>query len=1258
PEAFDPSLIRLADIDGSGTVDIIYLGRSKFACWMNLGGNSLSLSPFEADPFPEVHDAAHVTVADLLGNGVSCIVWSGSLPRHGGAALRYIDLMDGRKPHVMILSRNNMGREVRLEYQPSTRYYLEDRLADRPWATKLHFPVHCVSKTETRDLVTGTLFSTSYKYHHGYYDHAEREFRGFGMVEQTDTEEFEHWERSGASNIVSKTLHQPPMLTRSWFHTGAFTDQETILDQFATEYWHEEMKRRGFAASFAEPLLPPSRVEAAPGLDPSLVSRLSAGEWREALRACKGMPLRTEVFALDAPDAAEGSEELKTQLTPYSVSTHSCRIELLQPRGGNRHAVFAVLESEAVRFHYERKPEDPRMAHTLNISVDQWGNVLESASVVYPRKLADPLLPQETRDAQARTHITFIKNSFTNDITGNDRFRLRRLSETMTYELKGVGKTGELYSVDEFTGILNTATEVAYYQVDAVPSQGAAQKRLVEHVRYLFYNDGLTGPLPLHQLSPQALPYESYQLAFTPALLSDIFGGKVDDALMAEGKFVHSEGDSNWWVRSGAVQYLYGGETSADARSRFFMPVSYTDPFGAVTKVKYYPGIFLFIEETEDALQNRTKVLRFNFRTLAPQQMMDANDNISEALADELGLVKAMAVMGKGSEADELSGLEEFTTPAEEAQVNAFISSAVSTDLMARGRDLLRHASVRFVYDLHRFRASGGKMPCFVAAITREEHFKANANSPLLLSFEYTGGFNQVVMKKAQAPPGPAKKLTVNPDLSYTVSPTDTSASRPQQLRWVGSGRVVMNNKGKPVMQYEPYFSVTHEYEDQKELVETGVTPIYHYDPVGRMVKTELPDGSFSRSEFGAWKQSVYDRNDTAADSEWYHKRFNRLIDAELAAAGKDPAREKIAAEKAALHAGTPATQHLDTLGRVVLMADHNGKDGQGQDQVFLTRTELDIEGNLRSVTDARNNKLLVQKFDLLGNKVYQETADAGERWLLLNIIGSGLRTWDGRGHQFAFGYDILHRPTSKKVIGGDGPAPLDHVYELTVYGEGLPNDKASNFRTKPVTVYDTAGRVATAAFDFKGNPVSATRRFAADYKEIPDWSGADPNNGLEAEEHATLFTYDALNRVRSHSVPGNHTVKPHYNEAGMLHKVQLTGSGVDEWHVSGITYNEKGQREKITYGNGVNTTYFYDRETFRLVRLLTRKQNGDLLQDLNYTFDPVGNITHVEDRNIPEVFFNNQKITGVSSYTYDPLYRLVEATGREHAAQAAFGAE
>jgi len=1259
PQSFNPKLIRLADIDGSGTSDIVYLGKNKFSCWMNLGGNAFSNSPFEIDAFPEIHNQSSVTVTDLLGNGVACIVWSSDLAKGAAASLKYIDLMNGKKPHIMVAYKNNLGKEVSLEYRPSTKFYIEDKVAGKPWITKLHFPVHCVSRTETRETVSGFRFSSSYKYHHGYFDHAEKEFRGFGRMEQTDSEHFEHWVKGNASNIVEQTLHQEPVITKSWFHTGAFLSREKILSQFADEYWYEEMQRQGLPVAHSETALPDARLIVAPGLDPALIDNLSAQEWREALRACKSMSLRSEVFAEDAPLVGATPDQLKKELTPYTVATHNCVIELLQPKGQNKHAVFLVKESEAVTYSYERVTDDPRISHNLNIELDEYGNVLKSASVVYPRALPDITLPAETQAAQNKTFISYVENKFTNDVNATNDYRLRLLSEAKTYELKGVSRANPLFVLSDFDNILTASSEVGYHQVNTNPAAGVSQKRLIEHVRTVFSRDDLTGALPLHNLEKKGLSFESYQLAYTPALLSDIFGSKLTDAqilaLMPAGKFAHSEADDDWWIRSGTIQFIEDAETVADAENRFYVPISYTDPYGAKTKVKYFSDYFLFIEETEDALQNKTKVLSFNMRTLSPRRMQDVNDNISEAIADELGLVKATALFGKGAEADDLTGLDEFTSAAENTLISSFFNAPASDQLVTFGKDLLQHATSRFVYDLDVYEKSGGTKPAVAGSIVREQHFQNNNDSPVQVSFEYSNGLGQVVMKKSQAEPGVAKQVTVNPDGTFSVVETDTAASIPKQLRWIGNGRTVVNNKGKPVKQYEPYFSVTHQYEDLKELVETGVTPLFYYDAAGRMVKTEFPDRTLSRTEFDSWKQIIYDQNDTVLETDWFDLRVNHLIDAELTAAGKDPNREKLAAEKAAKHANTPAAQHFDTLGRAVLQIEHN-KDAADADLFYQTLTDLDLEGNLRSVTDARNNPLMQYKYDMLGNMVYQNSMDAGQRWLIQNIVGNPLRSWDERNHELSFEYDILHRPLSKRVEGGDGAAPLNNLYEKIIYGEALPNPTINNFRTMAVVVYDTSGKLETSAFDFKGSPLSTTKTFAWNYKDVVDWSGANPDALLESETFVSSFEYDALNRITRQTAPDGSMFLPTYSEAGLLEQVQITQNGNTEFHVRNIDYNEKGQRSKIRYGNNVTTNYVYDKETFRLTRLETKKQNNDPLQDLYYTFDPVGNVTHIEDKNIPEVFFNNQKVAGVASYTYDALYRLVEATGREHIGQAIFG--
>ncbi len=1276
PDAYNPSYLRLADIDGSGTSDIVYLGKNKFTCWKNLSGNRFSTIPFEITAFPEIHSQAKITVTDLLGNGIACIVWSSPLAKDAHAPLKYIDLMNSKKPHIMVSYKNNLGKEISLEYTASTKFYIEDKLAGKPWVTKLHFPVHCVSKTITEDKISGYKFISEYKYHHGYYDHPEREFRGFGMVEQIDAETFEHWQKSGATNSTDVTVHQEPVVSKTWNHTGAFLQKDKILHQFESDYWYKEMERQlGSKVIHNEGKLPEAKIILAPGIDASVLKNLSIQEWQEALRACKGMELRSETFAKDAIKYGNTDDARKRELTPFSVGTHNCIIELLQPKGKNKHAVFIVKESESVTYSYERNTKDPRIAHNLTIKFDEYCNVLESASIVYPRLLEDASLPSVTKEEQLKTVIIYTQHQFTNDINEENNYRLRLPSEVKTYDIKGtkfVKPTGlfKLTDFDDSTNpspynILLSSTEVPYKEYNNSPTSGT-QKRVIEHIRSTYYRNDLTAALPLGTLESLAIPFESYQLAYTPDLVTDIFGAKVDASLLAEGKFTHSEGDSNWWVRSGTTQFKTVTESDKDAQNRFYSPISYTDPYGAITRVKYYSNYFLFIEETEDALGNKSGVERFNFRTMSPKRMKDSNGNFSEAITDELGLVKAVAVMGKGNEADELTGITEITDDAESDLIRSFFQASNTVQLTAIGKTLLNRASSRFVYDFEAYTTSG--KPAVVAAITREQHFQQLADAPVQIAFEYSNGIGEVVMKKVQAEPGNAKEVIVNPDTTITINEIDTASFMPKQLRWIGNGRTIKNNKGNAVKQYEPYFSVSWQYEDDKELVETGVTAIMYYDAVGRLIKTEMPDGTFSRVEFDSWNQKSYDANDTVKESAWYSKR--------IALPANDPERK--AAEKAAAHYNTPSQLHVNTLGRPVLQVEHNGWNEPNKEILYTTKIELDTEGNLRTVTDAREiaqnalkgNLVMQYKYDMLGNVVYQNSMDAGQRWLLTNILGKPLRTWDERNHEFHYFYDAAHRPIYSKVIGGDlkkadgSDEPLNHIFDRIIYGEslltGIRTDanrfneailQSRNVLGKVIQHYDTGGLVETPNYDFKGQPLATTRKLFKKYKEVANWIDANVANDLEAEPGFTFTTRtDALGRITQQTAPDGSIITPSYNEAGLLdgESVLHPGASIATTYIKDINYNEKGQRNFIKYGNGVRTTFEYDKETFRLTNLVSNK-NNNTLQDLLYTYDPVGNIVRIEDKANDTTFFNNMRVEPVSEYVYDALYRLKEAKGREN---------
>jgi len=424
PDLFDSRRIRLADIDGSGVTDIIYLGRDGVHLYFNQSGNSWSEAR-ALDQFPRVDNLSSVTVVDLLGNGTACLVWSSPLPADTRRPMRYVDLMGGQKPHLMVEVKNNLGAETRVHYAASTRFYLADKAAGKPWVTRLPFPVHVVERVETIDRISRNRFVTSYKYHHGYFDGIEREFRGFGMVEQQDTEEFAALGLSGALSEptnIDAASHVLPVITRTWFHTGVYFGGDHVSNFFAGllddgdagEYYREP----GLSVERARRLL----LE-----DTALPDGLTAEEEREACRALKGSILRQEVYAADGTAKAEH---------PYTVSERKYALRRIQPRGQNRHAVFFAHTSETIDHHYERNPADPRISHALTLEVDAFGNVLKSAAVGYRRRQADPNLPtQEDQDKQTATLVTYTENDFTNSVDDEDAYRTPLPSESRTYEL-------------------------------------------------------------------------------------------------------------------------------------------------------------------------------------------------------------------------------------------------------------------------------------------------------------------------------------------------------------------------------------------------------------------------------------------------------------------------------------------------------------------------------------------------------------------------------------------------------------------------------------------------------------------------------------------------------------------------------------------------------------------------------------------------------------------------------------------------------
>ena len=1408
PDQFDHKRIRLADIDGSGTTDIIYLHREGVRLYFNQSGNSWG-KPHQLRVFPRVDDVVSIVPTDLLGNGTVCLVWSSPLPGDARRPMRYVNLMGGRKPHLLVKTINNLGAETRVKYAPSTKFYLQDKRDGKPWITRLPFPVHVVERVETFDHISRNRFVTRYAYHHGHFDGEEREFRGFGMVEQWDTEEFAALANGNvpADNIATGS-HVPPVHTKTWFHTGAYLGRDHVSDFFAGllnvndqgEYFREP----GLTDAEARALLLPDTV---------LPTGLSLEEEREACRALKGSMLRQEVYALDGVGKSSGYPSGM----PYSVTEQNFTIETVQRKGANRHAVFFTHAREAISYHYERNPADPRIQHAMTLEVDDYGNVLKQAAIGYGRRkqirvidnrgkvqlMPNPGLTGLQAGDQAKQTtplLTYTENRVTNPIDSPDAYRNPLPCEALTFELTGYLATGAAarYQASDFVDqdparptrlrLKFTAPEVLYEAI----ATGNQRRRPIEWLRTLYRRDDLTGLLPLGELQPLALLGESYKLALTPGLISGVYQRDgvplipapaqvlpVDgvNALWANrGGYVDLDGNGHWWLPSGRSFFSDDPAASpqaelAEARLHFFLPRRYRDPFGQDAFVDFDTHVLLMIE-TRDALSNRVTVDANDYRVLQPRLVSDPNRNQTEVAFDVLGMVVGTAIMGKPLpapvEGDSLTG---FVTDLTQVQLDAFFGAA---DPRANAPVLLRDATTRIVYDLDRFRRTQRANPndstkwqaSCAATLARETH--ASAPLPpqglkIQLSVSYSDGFGREIQKKIQAEPG---SLDINDPQAPIVNP-----------RWVGSGWTIFNNKGKPVRQYEPFFSVTHAFEFG---VQVGVSPVLFYDPAERVIATLHANHTYEKVVFDPWQQTTYDVNDTCAarNSQTGDPRTDTDIGGYVAeyfktqpptlqtwryqriggALGQD---ERNAALRAEGHADTPTTAHFDALGRPFLTVARNrvvcaGHDLDGTEDSFATRVELDIEGNQRQVFDERklpnaNNlplgalqQRIVMQYDynMLGNRIHQLSMEAGARWMLNDAAGKPIRAWDSRGHNFTTKHDPLRRPIEQTVQGTfNNPDPLkpnsdprtlnrDILVDKIEYGEpplgATPAQEADaqrlNLRTRIYRHSDSAGVATNArldvagnpteAYDFKGNLLRSARQLVSDYTAIPDWLS---NPELDAETCEGSTRSDALNRpiqsIAPHSSltrPGHpnkfNVIQPVFNEANLLERVDVwleraaepaglldpAADAPSPVGVAEIDYDAKGQRTLIDYktrdATVIRTTYAYDRETFRLTHLYTRRgvdattaqgvaftddcENPNPppatiaaperppagkdcgLQNLRYTYDAAGNITHIQDDAQQTVYFRNQRVEPSNDYTYDALYRLIQATGREHLGQ------
>jgi RHS repeat-associated protein len=320
---------------------------------------------------------------------------------------------------------------------------------------------------------------------------------------------------------------------------------------------------------------------------------------------------------------------------------------------------------------------------------------------------------------------------------------------------------------------------------------------------------------------------------------------------------------------------------------------------------------------------------------------------------------------------------------------------------------------------------------------------------------------------------------------------------------------------------------------------------------------------------------------------------------------------------------GTPTATFTDARGQTSQIWQYKAATPGGEHTT--TSYGYTHAGKLAAITDTAHNTW-GYSYDLLGRQTASSDPDKGASTMTYDDAGQLTATRDARGITLAYKYDGLGRKTEEHQDSLTGPKLASWTYDTILKGQLTSSTRKAGTETftRTVTGYDAAYRPTGSTISVPGAPAPLDSDWSTTTTYKPDGSPA-------------TVTLPSLPGI------GGETLTYSYDSLGMPYELKNAAFK----YVHDAAYTEFGELSQIQLGatpDQALQTFYFDMGTRRLARAVVDLEHDQQpgqpprsVQDLNYTYDPAGNLTRLADT--PTIGDADKQC-----FTYDPLRRLREA--------------